>query len=378
MQPWYEETHSSGLVNEPGDVGQGPKTCVYTFQKQQVTSQPWVPRQVLAAACCVSFPHISFLLNYLLATVTNSIYWTFPARLFGLHKVQTINDDLNASLANADELSKEFSSLLNEVSSQNKPNTQVQYWCSPLHSLNYVQKCTYILHIQSDPAKIKYVQCSYCLTFDQLLIIADIFPLQTSSPVSREKTPSTSPRVTSPSRAGSNGSSSSQSFSPTLTTYSDSITPWPKKVQSSPDVSSSPLSSPKIQRSTHSPPLRGGSESHLYGQHSPKHSPHSPRRNSPSRMNLSPRDLSSPSLSPTNLSFGQSSRSPTFHPSPNLLNPYDKAQMGRRSPRPDRGPCPMSMNPISSTLPRNFGFREPGRCCTVLSESIKTQDYLPK
>lgn len=47
--------------------------------------------------------------------------------MFGLHKVQTMNDDLNASLATADELSKEFSSMLNDMSSKNKPETQVQY-----------------------------------------------------------------------------------------------------------------------------------------------------------------------------------------------------------------------------------------------------------
>lgn len=35
----------------------------------------------------------------------------------GLCSVQTINDDLNASLATADELSKEFNSMFNEVSS---------------------------------------------------------------------------------------------------------------------------------------------------------------------------------------------------------------------------------------------------------------------
>lgn len=213
----------------------------------------------------------------------------------------------------------------------------------------------------------KYVQCSYCYIFNQSFIIQYMiffFPLQTSSPGSRKKTPSTSPRVSSPQRAGSNGSSSSQSFSPNSTTYysSDSIISSTKNVSSSPDFTTSPLSSPKIRRNTHSPLPGGGSDSYLYGQYSPQQAPRSPRRNSPSRMNLSPRGLSSPSLSPTNLSFGQSSHSATFHPSPNLLNPYDNTQMGRRSPRPDRSPSPLSMNhPMSSTLPRNFGFREPGR-----------------
>lgn len=75
------------------------------------------------------------------------LFLTSFAHTFGLRKVQTINDDLNASLATADELSKEFSSLLNEVSSKNKPETQVQYGYSPLPTLNYIQKLTYFLDI---------------------------------------------------------------------------------------------------------------------------------------------------------------------------------------------------------------------------------------
>lgn len=140
-----------------------------------------------------------------------------------------------------------------------------------------------------------------------------------------------------------------------------------KNVPSTPDITTtSPLSSPKTQRPTHSPLPRGNSDSYLYGQYSLKQAPHSPRHASPPRRNLSPHGLSSPSLGPTNLSFSQSSRSAPFPTSPSLLNPYDNAQMGRRSPRPDRGegpgPSPLSMNhPVSSTLPRNFGRRESGR-----------------
>uniref|UniRef100_A0AAV2J0C3 Uncharacterized protein n=1 Tax=Knipowitschia caucasica TaxID=637954 RepID=A0AAV2J0C3_KNICA len=38
-----------------------------------------------------------------------------------------------------------------------------------------------------------------------------------------------------------------------------------------------------------------------------------------------------------------------------MLNPYDNSQMGRRSPRPDKSPSPLTFHhPISSTLPRNF------------------------
>ncbi len=44
----------------------------------------------------------------------------------GFFSVQSINDDLNASLATADELSKEFNSLLKEASSNtNTSGSQV-------------------------------------------------------------------------------------------------------------------------------------------------------------------------------------------------------------------------------------------------------------
>lgn len=46
-------------------------------------------------------------------------YANCPWYLCGLYSVQTINDDLNASLATADELSREFNSLLMEASSSN-------------------------------------------------------------------------------------------------------------------------------------------------------------------------------------------------------------------------------------------------------------------
>lgn len=172
-----------------------------------------------------------------------------------------------------------------------------------------------------------------------------------------------SPTVSSPRRTGSNGSSSSQPSSSNSTTYysSDSVISSAKNAPSSPAFTTSPLASPKIQRHACSPLPQAGSDSYLHGQYSPKQAPRSPRHNSPSRMNPSPRGLS-PSLSPTALSFGQSSRSATFHPSPNLLNPYDNTPIGRRSPRQERSPSPLSMNhPMSSTLPRNFGFRVVGR-----------------
>lgn len=189
-----------------------------------------------------------------------------------------------------------------------------------------------------------------------------MFSLQTRSTISREKPQSTGLSNTSissrESRGSSNGSSSSTTFRP----MDSIITP------ASPVFTTSPLSSPKIHRKAHSPLPQAGSDNYSYGQQSPKQSPHTPRRNSPSRYDRSPRGSSSymersPSPSPTSVSFDQSSRSASLHSSPNLLSPYDSIQMGRRSPRPDRSPSPLSFNrSVSNTLPRNFGgFRQSGK-----------------
>ncbi|XP_051253511.1 relA-associated inhibitor isoform X1 [Dicentrarchus labrax] len=229
---------------------------------------------------------------------------------------QTINEDLNASLATADELSREFNSLLKEASS-NDNNTKTS-------STNYREK----------PLSTQLSDTSITI---------------------RE------------SSGSSNGSSSSQSFSSSSTTlHPVDIISSNKKASSSSVSSISPLSSPKIHREAHSPLPRAGSESYSYSQQSPKHSPHTPRRNSPSNYDRSPRGSisyieRSPSPSPTAVSFDQSSRSGSVHSSGNLLSPYDSSQMGRRSPRPERSPSPLSINyQMSSTLPRNFGsFREP-------------------
>lgn len=59
-------------------------------------------------------------------------------------EVQSINDDLNASLATADELSKEFNSLLKEVSSEKKTGRQVQYCCSPCSPFILFSVCVYL------------------------------------------------------------------------------------------------------------------------------------------------------------------------------------------------------------------------------------------
>ncbi|TNN66603.1 RelA-associated inhibitor [Liparis tanakae] len=207
---------------------------------------------------------------------------------------QTINDDLNASMATADELSKEFNSMLKEASSDNN-NTESQ----------------------------------------------------TSSAMGRGKPQSIS---------SSNGRSTT--FHPV-----DSVLIGNIEAPSPPPVfTTSPLPSPRIIPP--SPLPVAGSDSYSYDQPSPNHSPHTPRRNSPSRYDRSPRGSisyadRSPSPSPTAASSDQQPWSASVHSS--MLSPYDNSQTGRRSPRPDRGRSPLMVDPhMSNTLPRNFNaFRKP-------------------
>ncbi|XP_059186904.1 relA-associated inhibitor [Centropristis striata] len=231
---------------------------------------------------------------------------------------QTINDDLNASLATADELSKEFNSMFKEASS-NDNNTQSGS--------------------------------------------------QTSSSLSWEKPQSSGLSSSSTTRkessGSSNGSSSSKPFSPSSPSM-DSFFSSTKVTPPSPSIyHTSPRSSPKSQRKDYSPLPQHRSDSFSYSQQSPSHSPHAQRRSSPSRYDRSPRGSityidRSPSPNRAAHSFDPPSSPASLHSPSNLLSPYDGAQMGRRSPRADRSRSPLAFSPqISSTLPRNFGgFRQ--------------------
>uniref|UniRef100_A0A8D3BET7 Protein phosphatase 1, regulatory subunit 13 like n=1 Tax=Scophthalmus maximus TaxID=52904 RepID=A0A8D3BET7_SCOMX len=234
-------------------------------------------------------------------------------------RVQSINDDLNASLATADELSREFNSMLEEASSNNRNTT-------------------------SGP--------------------------QTSTAITRDTGQSTrlsnTPVTANESSFRRNSSASSTPFSPRSTSFHpvDSVISSSKKAPSPPVFSSSPLSSPKNLRQARSPMPGAGPDSFSYSQPSPPHSPHT-RRNSPGRYDRSPGGSISyadrsplPSLSAAPLD--QSPRQASLHSPTNMLSPYDSGQKGRRSPRPDRNPSPLSFNhAMSNTIPRNFGTRKP-------------------
>ncbi|CAL9684387.1 unnamed protein product [Knipowitschia caucasica] len=202
---------------------------------------------------------------------------------------RSINDDLNASLATADELSKEFNSLLKEASNGND-TTQT----------------TFTEH-QERPQ----------------------------------------PSRTSITSTGSSSSSNDGYISKPFYTSPSNNPSLDSIISDTKNRPPSPGFSPKIQRASHS-----GSESFSYRVDSPKQSPTSQRRNSPvrnPRVSTSYMGRSSPPI-PSAIPS-----SPRTGSRSSMLNPYDNSQMGRRSPRPDKSPSPLTFHhPISSTLPRNF------------------------
>ncbi|XP_027901270.1 relA-associated inhibitor [Xiphophorus couchianus] len=242
---------------------------------------------------------------------------------YGNFLFQTIDGDLNASLAVAEELSKEFSSMMQEASS-NDQNTSSDF--------------------------------------------------KTSSSVSRDRHlssgPSSLPSSTySPSSTNGSSSSSSKPLSPSSTYYtSDSVVSSSRNAPSPPVHSNSPHSSPKIHRVVHNTHRRTGSDGYLFTPQSPKQPPRSPRPDSPSYFERSPQGLISHRERSQPSSWTAGSLDPSPRPVPqqmsqNLLTSYDSNQKGHRSPQPDKVPSagfqrsfsPLSLNSqTSSTLPRNF------------------------
>ncbi|KAM6973018.1 relA-associated inhibitor [Aplochiton taeniatus] len=233
---------------------------------------------------------------------------------------QSINEDLNASLATADELSREFNSMLSEVSPREAPVTQT----------------TSIIPRQKLQTSVGFSSLTSFPTPSPTLNNT-VFPSTTS------------------------GSSGPYSPSSPAQRSVGSIISGSKNRPSSP-VFSRPhqLPPPQVRMGQTSPTSgsRSDSSGSHYGQLTPPNqSPRSQRRSvSPGyrspQGSLSYMDTSSTPLSPTfSSSSDQSARA-----APSLLLPYDPAHLsGRISPRRDRSPSPRPFKqPGSSTLPRNF------------------------
>ncbi|XP_060928834.1 relA-associated inhibitor [Limanda limanda] len=208
---------------------------------------------------------------------------------------QTINDDLNASLATADELSQEFSSLMNQASTSNN-NTN----SGPQVSITVTR---------DRPVSNSSVSSSNGSPVDYGISSSKNTP---SSPVfSHNPVSSHMESGSSGSRSGPDSYSSYQPTSPSPSPHS------PRR--------ESPV------RYDRSPRGSVG-----YAERSP-----SPSRAAP------------PVDQPTHHGPGRPSLSNK------LLSPYDSSQSARRSPRRDRSPSPLAFRPTSSTLPRNFNYKKP-------------------
>ncbi|KAM4565673.1 relA-associated inhibitor [Odontesthes bonariensis] len=213
---------------------------------------------------------------------------------------QNINADLNASLAVADELSREFDSLLSEASSNNNTTSGSQ----------------------------------------------------TGPTISREE-PKSSESYSISSSPYVSGSPVSKPFSPSSTSFHplDSGVLRSRNAPPPPVLSNSPLSSPKISRKAHSPLPRSASDSYSITPESPKQPPYSQRQGSPDRFAsvqssfnvLSPYEVGSRSprhdRGPSPLSFRSLSPSPLNQPASSTLprnftsfRQHDEGMQRQKSP----------------------------------------------
>ncbi|KAJ3591235.1 hypothetical protein NHX12_009181, partial [Muraenolepis orangiensis] len=227
---------------------------------------------------------------------------------------QSMNDDLNASMATADELSREFSSLLHEVTPTPPQHTHTQ-------------------EVTTSPLQPGYEISSPSIQRDMPLSVV----------------PSGSP---TPSYSGSFSGSTSTSRISSPMDRKSSLPSSPRRKDTllpsgGSQRSHSPLSSPQLRSVSPSPLPRYSASynSSNYGQqNSPNQSPHLQRRHSPSRYDRSPHDTG-PRASYTDRSS-----------SPSQFGVPMASTLPRQPNVPVASPLPRQLNgPLSSTLPRNFG-----------------------
>ncbi|XP_030235978.1 relA-associated inhibitor isoform X1 [Gadus morhua] len=294
---------------------------------------------------------------------------------------QSISNDLNASLATADELSREFNSLMHEATpTPPQPGHQTSSLLDPAAATSYSSSTSSISRdrpMSVAPSMTAAAAAASSTAASSTASRSDSSSSIPSSAYSSSYTGSSStPRISCPqasSKVSSVGVRSSSSSS-----SSSSLPPRPHDAliaTSSRKLPPSPLTSPQPSFDPNTP-LKRYSATFTYAQQqqqqqqqqqvSPNQSPRSGRRNrSPRSPRKSPRYMeSSPAPSPTGAAgFDQWQHGGTaqpMHPSGGLRVPHDTGSMGRRSPGGDRSSSPRPFGGgggplLASTLPRNFG-----------------------
>uniref|UniRef100_A0A673X0S2 Protein phosphatase 1, regulatory subunit 13 like n=1 Tax=Salmo trutta TaxID=8032 RepID=A0A673X0S2_SALTR len=295
---------------------------------------------------------------------------------YGSSMFQTMDEDLNASLAQADELSREFTSLLQGVTPSTQSVSQIP--SDAAIPRENPQPSTTEKQTGGSSSSLPYSPISSS-TLPYSPISSSTLPYSPSSNSTLPYSPSSLPYSPS-STLPYSPISSSLPFSPSFSSlpYSPSFSSLPYSPSSNLDVmvsssKATPSSPSQAQRDRYSlSPSRhsgGYDPNYSYGQLTPPNqSPRTQRRASPSpsrRMTYdrSPRgsisyvdsNHSPPSPAP---GYDQSHRGRVLpsHSLSNLLSPYDSATMGRTSPRLGRShsPSQFSQPAAPSTLPRNF------------------------
>ncbi|KAF7699298.1 relA-associated inhibitor isoform X1 [Silurus meridionalis] len=231
---------------------------------------------------------------------------------------QSITDDLNASLATADEMSREFSSLLQDISLSGTESSTTQSSSSssssrPQNTTNYTQSGTNINSVSS---------ASTIRDAGGSVVNRGTMSFPQSTPPIRTSEPSTR---------------SSDSF-----------------LTSGRNLSSSP--NPQVfQYASIQPRNSLASQGSLTP---PNQSPHLQRRASPNPARSHERNLSGSftftELSP-NFKYEQQAVASMLQIPANPVSLHDTSTSGRRSPRIDRVPSPGPFSqPTASTLPRGF------------------------
>ncbi|KAL6478653.1 hypothetical protein MHYP_G00120860 [Metynnis hypsauchen] len=244
---------------------------------------------------------------------------------------QTISDDLNASLATADELSREFNSLFKEISAPPQSSSAQSYSSKPQATISSKPQAT----ISSKP--------------------------QVTTTISSASSSSSGSSV-GVTMSGSSGTMSSRATMslPQTSTTARSTEPSTRSADSTFTSGRNPPFSPSAQ-TTQAYPYTSAQSHKVHGQlTTPNMSPLTQRRASPTPVKSHERSMSGSfsysDLSPTSSQKYDHQSAPSMLQFPaNPVAGYESSTTGRRSPRIDHVPSPSPLSqPAASTLPRNF------------------------